>query len=57
MGEDFRWLVGAVEVRVVLWYGIGGCAAVCVHIYPQDRPCEITAFKHTDKTHLHNGRS
>lgn len=45
MSKDLRWLVGAVEVRIVLRYGIRGCTAVCVHIYPQDGPCEITAFK------------
>ena len=57
MSKYFRWLVGAVEVRVVPRYGVRGCAAVCVHIYPQEGPCEITAFKNTKKIHLHDGGS
>ena len=47
VGKYFWWLVGAVEVGVVPGYGVGSRAAVCVHVHPQHRPCEITA----DSTH------
>lgn len=49
MGKDFGRLVGAVEVRVVLRYGIGGRAAVRVHVHPEHGPCEITAFTRRDE--------
>jgi hypothetical protein len=49
VGEYFRRLVGAVEVRVVPRYCVRRRTAVCVHIHPQNRPGEITAFKQTQK--------
>lgn len=45
MGKDLRWLVGAVEVRVVLGDGIRGRAAVRVHVHPQDGAGEIAAIR------------
>lgn len=36
VSEDFRWLVGAVEVRVVPGYGVRGRTDIRVHVHPQN---------------------
>lgn len=57
MGKDLRWLVGAVEVRVVLRDGIRGRAAVRVHVHPQDGAGEIAAIPKDSQVHCEHGRS
>jgi len=49
VGEYFRRLVGAVKVRVVPWYSVGGRTAVCVHVHPQHRAREVTALRQTEE--------
>lgn len=42
VGEHFRGLIGAVEVRVAPWYGVRHVAHIRIHVQPEHRTCEIT---------------